>query len=403
MASTDPRCGESERRIARLRAAMDRKDPAWGTVFLLGRVNQYYFAGSMQDGLLVVRRDGPAVYFVRRSYDRAAEESDLTDVRPMESYREAAAAIGAECGRTYLETEVATVAVVERLRRAFSFGEALSVDRTVLEVRMVKSAYEIGRMEEAGRRHRRFYDEAIPRMLEEGMSELELYGRVFDGMLRFGSHGVSRFSMFQNEAIVGQIAFGESTLVRQSFDGPGGGLGLSAAVPLLGSPSRRLATGDLVFVDAGFGIDGYHTDCTQVYRFDAEPSEEMARLHALCVAVEEEAAERLRPGTKPSELYERALARVGPELEPHFMGIGGKRVKFLGHGIGLHLDELPVLARGFDQPLEEGVCIALEPKIGIPGVGMVGVEDTYVVTPEGGRCLTGGPEPIRVVPRRNPG
>lgn len=392
--------GESDARIARLRAAMDRRDPEWGTVLLLGRVNQYYFTGSMQDGLLVVRRDGPAVYFVRRSFDRAVEESDLGDVRPMESYRDAAAAIGADCGRTYLETEIATVAVVERLHRAFRFGDPLPVDRIVLEVRRVKSAAEIARMEESGRRHRRFLNEALPRMLEEGMSELDLYGRVFDGMLRFGGHGVARFSMFQNEALVGQIAFGESTLVRQSFDGPGGGLGLSAAVPMLGSPSRRLAVGDLVFVDAGFGVDGYHTDCTQVYRFGAEPSEEMARLQALCMDIEREAAESLRPGAKPSAIYEAALRRVGPDLEPHFMGIGGKRVKFLGHGIGLHLDELPVLARGFDEPLEEGVCIALEPKIGIPGVGMVGVEDTYVVAADGGRCLTGGPEPIRVVPRR---
>jgi Xaa-Pro aminopeptidase len=175
---------------------------------------------------------------------------------------------------------------------------------------------------------------------------------------------------------------------------------MSPAVPFVGSRERCLRVGDLVFIDAGFGIDGYHSDCTQVYRYGAEPTEEMVRLHQLCIDVEREAAEALRPGAIPSELYARALERVGLELESHFMGFGGRRAKFLGHGIGLHLDEPPVLARGFDQPLEEGVCIALEPKIGIAGVGMVGVEDTYVVTPEGGRCLTGGGRPIRCLPRR---
>ncbi len=391
---------ESNSRIARLRAAMDRLDPQWGTVLLVGRVNQYYFTGSMQDGLLVVRRDGPAVYFVRRSFDRACAEADLSDVRPMDGYRDAAKALGAECRRTYLETEIATVAVVERLKRAFAMEAVLPVDRTVLEVRMIKSVYEIACMEEAGRLHRRFLDDVLPGLLEEGMSEVDLTGRVYDEMLRFGGHGVARFSMFQNEVGTGQIAFGESGLVRTSFDGPGGGLGMSPAVPFIGSRERCLRVGDLVFVDCGFGIDGYHSDCTQVYRFGAEPTEEMVRLHGICIAVEREAAEALRPGGIPSAIYEQALRRVGPELESHFMGFEGQRAKFLGHGIGLHLDEPPVLAKGFDQPLVEGVTIALEPKIGIAGVGMVGVEDTYVVTPEGGRCLTGGGRPIVMVTRR---
>ena len=72
------------------------------------------------------------------------------------------------------------------------------------------------------------------------------------------------------------------------------------------------------------------------------------------------------------------------------MGLGDNRVPFLGHGIGLTIDERPVVANGFDRPLEEGMTLALEPKIGIPGFGMVGLENTFEVGPEGGRCLTGG-------------
>lgn len=389
---------ESAVRIARLREALDRRDPDWGTVFLVGRVNQYYFTGSMQDGLLVVRRGGPAVYFVRRSFDRALGESDLPDVLPMESYRDAAKAVGAECGRTYLESEIATVALVDRLHKAFSFDETQSVDRTVLEVRMRKSPAELACMEESGRLHRHLLDEIVPGLLEEGMSEVDLTGRLYEAMLRLGGHGVSRFSMFQSEMVVGQVAFGESSLVRTSFNGPGGGLGMSAAVPFVGSRERCLAVGDLVFVDVGFGIDGYHSDCTQVYRFGAEPTAEMVRLQDLCLSVEREAAAALRPGSIPSEIYEAAMRRIDSDQERHFMGHDGRQVKFLGHGVGLHLDELPVLAKGFDQPLEAGIAIALEPKIGITGIGMVGVEDTYVVTPDGGRCLTGGGQRIRYVP-----
>jgi len=71
------------------------------------------------------------------------------------------------------------------------------------------------------------------------------------------------------------------------------------------------------------------------------------------------------------------------------MGFGDRRANFLGHGVGLQIDELPVLADGFDEPLEAGMVLALEPKKGIPSVGMVGIEDTFIVTPEGGRSITG--------------
>ena len=71
------------------------------------------------------------------------------------------------------------------------------------------------------------------------------------------------------------------------------------------------------------------------------------------------------------------------------MGFGQRRVKFLGHGIGLVVDELPVIAEGFDEPLQERMTLAVEPKKGIDEVGMVGIENTFVVTPQGGRCLTG--------------
>jgi Xaa-Pro aminopeptidase len=71
------------------------------------------------------------------------------------------------------------------------------------------------------------------------------------------------------------------------------------------------------------------------------------------------------------------------------MGFGNRTVKFLGHGIGLAVDELPVIARGFDEPIQEGMAFALEPKKGIAGVGMVGIENTFIVTADGSECITG--------------
>jgi Xaa-Pro dipeptidase len=100
-------------------------------------------------------------------------------------------------------------------------------------------------------------------------------------------------------------------------------------------------------------------------------------------------AAMLRPGTAPSAIYEDVMEGLDAAFLENFMGFGGRRVKFLGHGVGLQIDELPIIARGFDEPMQEGMVFALEPKKGIAGVGMVGVENTFAVTPKGGRSLTG--------------
>jgi Xaa-Pro aminopeptidase len=100
-------------------------------------------------------------------------------------------------------------------------------------------------------------------------------------------------------------------------------------------------------------------------------------------------AQQLRPGSIPSEIYRTTMDSLDPGFLKNFMGYGSRQARFLGHGIGLLIDEFPVIAKGFDEPLEEGMVFALEPKKGIENVGMVGIENTFIVTPAGGVCITG--------------
>jgi len=79
-----------------------------------------------------------------------------------------------------------------------------------------------------------------------------------------------------------------------------------------------------------------------------------------------------------------------------FMGAGAERVRFLGHGVGMEIDELPILAPGFDQPLEEGNVVAIEPKFVFPGRGAVGIENMYAVTASGFETLTTASEELIV-------
>lgn len=376
-------------RMERFRLRMDTENPSWEFAAIFGRVNQFYLTGTMQDGVLLIPRDDEAVLWVRRSLERALDESLFPDIRPMKSFRDAAAGMGACPGTVHVDAETVPLALLERFRKYFPFRETAALDTQAAKVRSKKSAYELAIMEQAGRIHRHVLEDCVPGMLREGMSEAGLGGEVFSLMIREGHHGIARFGMFGTEMVLGQIGFGESSLYPTGFDGPGGCLGMAPGAPVLGSPDRTLKAGDLVFLDCACGVQGYHTDKTVTYIFRRSLPEEAIDAHRRCVEIQDEAAALLRAGTRPSEVYETVIGGLEPAFLKNFMGFGDRRVPFLGHGVGLQVDEVPVIARGFDEPLEEGMVIALEPKVGVRGVGMVGIENTFVVTRGGGRSITG--------------
>lgn len=388
---------ELDTRLERFCYVMNNSHQGWDTSIILSKVNQYYFTGTMQDGMLIIKNDGKIYYFVRNSYERAKDESPIEQIFRINSYRDVVPVIGDELGHTYVEKDVITLSILERLQKQLYMETINALDREIFNVRSIKSLYELYWMERSGKSHCEFLEKVVPPMLIEGISEAELGGRLFEGMVRHGYHGIARFSMFETEMVVGQISFGENSLYPTSFDGPGGSVGMSAATPVLGSPNRKLKKGDLVFIDIGFGMNGYHSDKTQVYSFGQTPSDDVMQTHRACMDIERRLADMLKPGKIPAEIYTSFIENLDDEFKQNFMGYGNKLSKFLGHGIGLHVNEWPVIANGCVDPLLENMVLALEPKKGIPNVGMVGVEDTYVVTAGGGRCITGGGRDIIVV------
>jgi Xaa-Pro aminopeptidase len=376
-------------RLERFRARMETEKPGWQLAAILGRVNQYYFTGTMQDAALLIPRDAAPTLWVRRSFERARAESLLPDIRPMKSFRDAAPAPPVAREVIHVEAEVVPLALLERFRKHFPCKTLASLDAQVARVRAVKSAYELAILERAGALHRRVLEDELPGLLREGMSEAELGCELFSLMVREGHQGLARFGMFGAEIVLGQIGFGENSLCPTSFDGPGGCLGLEAAAPVLGSRARTLRKGDLVFIDIGCGLEGYHTDKTMTYFFGGRLPEALAAIQRRCVDLERRLAAMLKPGAIPSRIHTTVMESLDPEFLKNFMGFGNRRASFLGHGVGLHVDEPPAIAQGFDEPLAEGMVIALEPKKGVPGVGMVGTENTFVVTAQGGQSITG--------------
>jgi Xaa-Pro aminopeptidase len=377
------------KRMKRFRNIMDGNNPEWEIAVIWSKINQFYFTGTMQDGMLIIPRSEEPIYWVRRSYQRALDESLLQDIRPMTSFQDAAMNMDKLPETVYLETEFVPLAHYQRFNKHFSFKKYQSLDRQLAQVRSVKSSYELELMRKSGKIHKHVLEDVLPGLLQEGISEAELGSEIFPILMKEGHHGVTRFGMFDTEIMLGHIGFGEGSIYPTYFDGASGNYGLSPAVPVFGNRERKLKKGDLVFVDIGCGYEGYNTDKTMTYMFGQPLPQHAIDAHNQCVEIQNKVASQLKPGILPVDIYTSIMNDLDKDFLENFMGFGERRVKFLGHSIGLLIDELPVLAEKFTEPLEEGMVFAVEPKKGIPSIGMVGIENTFIVTPKGGECITG--------------
>ena len=385
---------ELEQRMVRFTTAMNATYTDWEACAITGGVNMYYLTGTICDGMVLIRREKDATLWARKSYERAVLESEFGDIRRMTSFRDIAAAATPLPDTLYLDMSAATLEWYGILNRYISFAKVLPVDGVILGVRAVKSPYEIAIMRRAGSVIDRLLREDLPGLLCPGMSEAGLGAELFSLFIKNGYHGISRFSMRNTDVLLGHVGFGCSSLYPSVFNGASGIVGLCPAAPVLGSRDIRLKAGDLVYIDIGFGIDGYNVDKTLIYSFGATQPEHVLDAHGHCLELEKFAVSMMRPGAKPSDVYNSVMQSVRPDLRECFMGVPGRTVNFLGHGVGLYVDELPVLAKGFDQPLECGMTIAVEPKMSVEGIGLTGSENTYLITEPGAESLTGEPREI---------
>jgi Xaa-Pro aminopeptidase len=368
--------------------------------FLLHPSSHFWISGTLGDGWPFVSADGRAVLPIRMSVSRARRESALpiAAVRRPADLPDALRDLGLPAPRSIgLELDVVPVATFERLKRVFPEAELRDVSRSVREVRAVKSPYEIGWIEKAGAIVSDAMDRALPTRLRAGVREADLGAFVEDEMRRNRHPGIVRVRRWNLEMHFGTISAGWSSCYPCYFDGPDGLEGLCPAAQQ-GGGERVLAKGDLVLADYVGGAGGYLADRARIFAL-GEPGSEARTAHDFCRGMLAEIVARLRPGAIPAAICAEILDTVkrSPWAD-RFMGWGENQVRFLGHGVGLDLDEFPVLAPGFEAPLVVGHVLAVEPKVFLGERGAVGVENTYVVTDSGARNLTAGPEEIRVVP-----
>lgn len=379
---------ELEHRLAALRQTLSDKDPSWDMVLIHSKINLYYLTGTMQDGVLVITPES-AVFWVRRYLPRAQEESLFENLRPMKSFRVLQENYPLP-KNAYIECKTASVEWLGMVRKYFPLDSYQNISPVLADLRAHKSAYELDCMRRAGVIHEEVLERIAPTLLHAGVSEAVLCSDVHRAFLSRGAMGISRFNQMHGEDVLGICSFSENGLRIGAFDGPDGIAGTCLAMPSIGNNNRLLRSGDLVLLDIPSGIDGYHTDKSVVFFYgdlDQHPAaEKIRRAYDFCTRFEQTVAEKMVAGAIPEEIFTSLWETVPEEFAEGFMNGG----KFLGHSIGLVMDEPPVLARGFKTPLTPYMTFAVEPKIALPGVGLVGTENTYEITPSGAaRSLTG--------------
>lgn len=401
-----PPSGEWSERVHRLQAKLETAGMAGCLV--TQNVGIYYFTGSMQAGYVFVPAVGEPTYYVRRSVTRALAESRIRTTELLSfrafgeqlsaDYPQSFAGTGEAGGQRPLigsDLDVMPAQLYLKLGEVISGVRIVDASGLLRSVRSVKSAYEIDCISNAAEAVATALEEGLAE-LKPGMTELELMAVIESGIRRRGHSGLMRMRGYNQEIMTGIVSAGEAAAEPSYFDGPAGGRGLSPASPKSVS-LRPIGRDEPILLDLGCCIDGYVIDQTRTAVIGALKPE-LAAAYRVSEEIVRATERLLRPGTTPEQLYVQALEMAeSAGLAGHFMGYGKDQVKFLGHGIGLEIDEWPVLARGFREPLEPGMTLAVEPKFTFPGQGVVGIENTYLITEEGCRTLTVSPERLYVL------
>ena len=349
-------------------------------------VDMYWLVGNRQSGGVHFAAEGAVTQYVRNSLERARFESGGNDAPHSVVSHPRMSALS----ETVSDTPALQLGRMPASDAAFlqsKLGDGGDCTQLLWTLREIKSDWEIERMRESGEIQRRMF-EAIDEIGREGVTELELAGAA-DEVSRvagFGSFVRMRKWPLDCDRVV--VASGRAGGVPTFFDSAVGGTG---AHPLaaLGAGFNRVKAGDPVLVDIVHVHRGYVADMTRMFSVGPLSNEWVNRLDDM-----NEIAMTIQNCLGRGDNCSVAWATGAAKAEEmghgeHLMGMGPDQACFLGHSIGLELDETPVVAAGFDRPLPLGGTMAIEPKVIHPD-GAIGVEDCWVRTADGMSCLSSG-------------
>lgn len=385
-----PSTFKSEIDLRRNKIADSLKSKGIDAILICDNANLFYTSSRVFSGFTYISADGEELFFVRRPVGLKGDNTVY--IRKVENIADELGKKGiALPARLAVELDTTPYNEVKRFAAAFPGSEIVDGSAIMRAARAVKTDFEVEQLRKCGIRHTESYHH-INKVYREGMSDIELQIEI-ERILRLeGSLGQFRISGRSMEIFMGNLLVGDNADCPTPYDFAMGGAGLSTSLPV-GSNGTLIKRGNSVMVDMCGNFNGYMTDMTRTFRC-GEISDLAKQAHQLSIDICNTLAANFHAGSRAADLYEKAMEMaVAAHLDDYFMG-HAQKAGFVGHGVGIEVNEMPVLAPRSKDILQYNNVIAIEPKFVIPEVGAVGIENTYVVRETHLECLTNFPEQI---------
>lgn len=377
---------EQQLRLGRVRELM--RQAGLDAMLIADFANLYYLTGRVYSGYAYIgNRDGDQMYFVKRMENLRGD--GVVNIRKPEQMAESIlldtpAVLG-------LELDLMSFNMAGRLGKIFTGAQIADCTGVMRTARAVKTEAELHLLRRSGILHEGVY-RRIPRLYREGMTDIEFEIEIEKALRLDGNLGQFRISGDTMETHMGSLITGDNADVPSPYDFAMGGAGLDPSIPT-GACGELIKPHCSVMVDLCGNFTGYMTDMSRT--FALESLEKLAMdAHQCSIDIIDRLVTLGKPGVAAADLYNVAMEMATErQLHTYFMG-HRQHAGFIGHGVGIEVNELPVIAPRSRDILQRHNVIALEPKFVIPHVGAVGIESTFIVQDDGLECITNAPVEI---------
>ncbi len=364
---------------------------------IMQNADLYYYSGSIPSGILAISKENRKVYAIRRGYLRALNEAalendEMIEIKGLSALPEIFSSRDIEFGTVGIEMDVTPADMFLRLKKIFKNAAFVDVSFDIRWQRSIKSETEIANIKEASRMLDCTMEDA-KELVRAGKKELEVSAELEYRARKRGHQGRSRMRGFNGEMFMGHIHSGPRSPYPSGYLKPTAGIGPHPSYPD-GASFERIDKNEPVIVDFLGNYHGYMSDETRLF-CDGKLDKEFEKAYYFCRDVMSFMEETAKPGVVALDIYQQCLDMAQKEgYQDNFMGIKGNQTPFVGHGIGLELDEFPFIAKAQNYALQQGMVFAFEPKVSFANRGSVGIENTYLVTENGVESLTRFPREI---------
>ena len=390
------------KRVATIREKMEENELDY--LLFFHPINQYYIAGTSQYQILILPLKEDPILLVKRNIDKAKKESWIKDIRQIRGTKEGLSIMARELpinGRNVgMEFNITSIFLYKLAETVLEKANFKDFGPVMLSAREIKDKEEIESIKKAAKISDLIL-EKIFTDLREGITEIELAAEADYQARKNYNEGDTFFYSLRGHSIYwrmgAKVISGPETAIPSDY-GIIGGKGLSKAISH-GSSTRKIVRGDQVSIDLGPLVNGYHSDTSRTF-FMGRPNKELEGMYAAALEAQLSLIDNAKPGKKISEMTKTAIKIIEKSgYTRHFMGAYPHNNFDIGHGVGLYINEYPFIIPSNDDILMPGMVFAVEPKIAVPNIGSVEIENTIVINEKGCEVLSKFPMAIERVIR----